>query len=233
MKNYILTLDEGTTSARAIIFDECGSVVSLAQNEFTQIYPTPSFVEHDPIEILSAQYSAITECIIKSGLNVQDISCVGITNQRETVIVWNRLTGEPVYNAIAWQCRRTAPLCEELKSQGLEQYIADTTGLKIDAYFSGTKIKWILDNVEGAREQAERGELLFGTVDTWLMWKLSGGKIHATDETNASRTMLYDIHNLCWDKRLLEILDIPESMLPIVQKSGSVFGDIDIMGVPL
>ncbi len=233
MKKYILTLDEGTTSARAIIFDECGSIVSLAQNEFTQIYPTPSFVEHDPIEILSAQYSAITECIIKSGLNVSDISCVGITNQRETIVVWNKFTGEPVYNAIVWQCRRTASICEELKTQGHEQYIIDTTGLKIDAYFSGTKIKWILDNVEGAREAANRGELLFGTVDTWLMWKLSGGKIHATDQTNASRTMLYDIHNLCWDKKLLEILDIPENMLPTVQKSGSVFGNIDIMGVPL
>lgn len=233
MKKYILTLDEGTTSARAIIFDNCGNIISLAQNEFTQIYPTPSFVEHDPIEILSAQYSAITECVIKSGLSVSDISCVGITNQRETVVVWNKLTGEPIYNAIVWQCRRTAPLCEELKAQGLEQYIVDTTGLKIDAYFSGTKIKWILDNVNGARELAVRGELLFGTVDTWLMWKLSGGKIHATDQTNASRTMLYDIHNLCWDKKLLKILDIPESMLPTVQKSGSVFGDIDIMGTKL
>ncbi len=233
MKKYILTLDEGTTSARAIIFDECGNIVSLAQNEFTQIYPTPSFVEHDPIEILSAQYSAITECVIKSGLNLSDISCVGITNQRETVVVWNRFTGEPVYNAIVWQCRRTAAICEELKNQGLEEYIANTTGLKIDAYFSGTKIKWILDNVDGAREAATKGELLFGTIDTWLMWKLSGGKIHATDQTNASRTMLYDIHNLCWDKKLLDILDIPESMLPSVQKSGSVFGDIDIMGVPL
>ena len=233
MKKYILTLDEGTTSARAIIFDECGNVVSIAQNGFTQIYPRPSYVEHDPIEILSAQYSAITECIIKSGLKTSDISCVGITNQRETVVVWNRLTGEPVYNAIVWQCRRTAELCEELKSQGLEEYIINTTGLKIDAYFSGTKIKWILDNVEGAREAANRGELLFGTIDTWLMWKLSNGKIHSTDQTNASRTMLYDIHNLCWDKKLLEILDIPESMLPTVQKSGSVYGDIDIMGANL
>lgn len=233
MKKYILTLDEGTTSARAIIFDNEGNIVSLAQNEFTQIYPNPSFVEHDPIEILSAQYSAVTECIIKSGLNVSDISCVGITNQRETVVVWNKYTGEPVYNAIVWQCRRTAPICENLKAQGLEQYIADTTGLKIDAYFSATKIKWILDNVSGAREAAERGELLFGTVDTWLMWKLSGGKIHATDQTNASRTMLYDIHNLCWDKKLLDILDIPENMLPTVQKSGSVYGDIDIMGARL
>ena len=233
LKKYILTLDEGTTSARAIIFDECGCIVSLAQNEFTQIYPEPSWVEHDPIEILSAQYSAITQCIIKSGLNVSDISCVGITNQRETVVVWNKYTGEPVYNAIVWQCRRTAPYCEKLKSLGLEDYIANTTGLKIDAYFSATKIKWILDNVYGAREAANRGELLFGTIDTWLMWKLSGGKIHATDQTNASRTMLYDIHNLCWDKKLLEILDIPENMLPTVQKSGSVYGNIDIMGVSL
>jgi len=233
LKKYILTLDEGTTSARAIVFDEGGCVVSIAQNEFTQIYPKPSWVEHDPIEILSAQYSAITECIIKSGLNVSDISCVGITNQRETVIVWNKYTGEPIYNAIVWQCRRTAHYCEELKSRGHEQYIADTTGLKIDAYFSGTKIKWILDNVDGAREAANRGELLFGTIDTWLMWKLSSGKIHATDQTNASRTMLYDIHNLCWDKKLLEILNIPESMLPTVQKSGSVYGNIDIMGVQL
>ncbi len=233
MKKYILTLDEGTTSARAIIFDECGNIVSLAQNEFTQIYPAPGFVEHDPIEILSAQYSAITECIIKSGLNVSDITCVGITNQRETVVVWNKFTGEPIYNAIVWQCRRTASICEQLKAQNLEQYIADTTGLKIDAYFSGTKIKWILDNISGAREAAAKGELLFGTIDTWLMWKLSNGKIHATDETNASRTMLYNIHNLCWDKKLLEILDIPESMLPTVQKSGSVYGDIDIMGTKL
>lgn len=233
MKKYILTLDEGTTSARAIIFDKCGNVVSIAQNEFTQIYPQPGFVEHDPIEILSAQYSAITECIIKSGLSATDISCVGITNQRETVVVWNKNTGAPICNAIVWQCRRTAPICEELKAQGLEEYIKNTTGLKIDAYFSATKIKWILDNIDGAKESAQRGELLFGTIDTWLMWKLSGGKIHATDETNASRTMLYDIHNLCWDKKLLEIFDIPTSMLPTVQKSGSVYGNIDIMGTSL
>ena len=228
-----LTLDEGTTSARAIVFDQYGNVISLAQNEFTQIYPAPSFVEHDPIEILSAQYSAITECIIKSGIKPEEISCVGITNQRETVVVWNKLTGEPIYNAIVWQCRRTAPLCEKLKSLGLEEYIANTTGLKIDAYFSATKIKWILDNVTGAREAANRGELLFGTIDTWLMWKLSNGKIYATDQTNASRTMLYDIHNLCWDKKLLDIFDIPESMLPTVKKSGSIYGKIDIMGAQL
>ncbi len=233
MKKYILTLDEGTTSARAIIFDECGNIVSLAQNEFTQIYPETGYVEHNPIEILSAQYSAITECIIKSGISADKISAVGITNQRETAIVWNRHTGEPIYNAIVWQCRRTADICKQLIADGYEAYIANTTGLKIDAYFSGTKIKWLLDNVEGARESAERGDLLFGTVDTWLMWKLSGGKIHATDQTNASRTMLYDIHNLCWDKRILKILDIPECMLPTVQKSGSNFGNIDIMGVNL
>lgn len=233
MKRYILTLDEGTTSARAIIFDTDGNTVSVAQNEFRQIYPAPSFVEHDPIEILSAQYSAVCECIIKSGLSASDISCVGITNQRETVVMWNKNTGEPIYNAVVWQCRRTASICEELKNQGLEKYIADTTGLKTDAYFSATKIKWILDNVDGARELAQNGNLLFGTVDTWLMWKLSSGKIHATDQTNASRTMLYDIHNLCWDKKLLDILDIPENILPTVQKSGSVYGNIDIMGVKL
>ncbi len=233
MKKYILTLDEGTTSARAIIFDNCGNVVSVAQNEFTQIYPTPGHVEHDPIEILSAQYSAITECIIKSGISANNISCVGITNQRETVVVWNKFTGEPVYNAIVWQCRRTAPLCKELKAQGFEDYIKNTTGLKIDAYFSASKIKWILDNVDGAREAANRGELIFGTIDTWLMWKLSNGKIHSTDETNASRTMLYDIHNMCWDEKLLKVFDIPKNMLPTVQKSGSNFGDIDIMGARL
>lgn len=233
MKKYILTLDEGTTSARAIIFDNMGNIVSIAQNEFTQIYPDFGFVEHDPIEILSAQYSAITECIIKSGLRIDEIATIGITNQRETTVVWNKNTGEPVCNAIVWQCRRTADICENLKQQGLEKYIADTTGLKIDAYFSGTKIKWILDNIDGARDAANRGELLFGTVDTWLMWKLSNGKIHATDETNASRTMLYDIHNLCWDKKILDILGIPECMLPTVQKSGSYFGDIDIMGTKI
>ena len=233
MRNYILTLDEGTTSARAIIFDNMGNIVSIAQNEFTQIYPDFGFVEHDPIEILSAQYSAITECIIKSGLRIDEIATIGITNQRETTVVWNKNTGEPVCNAIVWQCRRTADICENLKKQGLEKYIADTTGLKIDAYFSGTKIKWILDNIDGARDAANRGELLFGTVDTWLMWKLSNGKIHATDETNASRTMLYDIHNLCWDKKILDILGIPECMLPTVQKSGSYFGDIDIMGTKI
>ena len=233
MKKYILTLDEGTTSAQAIIFDQSGSIVSLSQHEFTQIYPTPGFVEHDPIEILSAQLSAVTESIVKAGISATDITAVGITNQRETTVVWDKYTGEPIYNAIVWQCRRTADICEDLKSRGLEDYVSRTCGLKIDAYFSGTKIKWILDNVEGARQKANEGRLCFGTVDTWLMWKMSGGKIFATDSTNASRTMLFDIHNMCWDERMLRELDIPRSMLPHVKCSGSNFGDIEVMGVPL
>ena len=233
MKKYILTLDAGTTSARAIIFDKNGNIVSVAQNEFAQIYPAPSFVEHDATEILSAQYSCATQAIIKAGINTSEIAAVGITNQRETTVLWDKNTGEPVYNAIVWQCRRTANICEELKSRGLTDYIADTTGLKLDAYFSATKIKWILDNVEGVKEKAEKGDILFGTVDTWLMWKLSGGKIHATDYTNASRTMIFDIHNLCWDEKLLKELQIPKCILPKVYPSGHNYGDIDIMGEKL
>ena len=233
MKKYILALDEGTTSARAILFDKNGSAVSSAQHEFTQIYPQSSFVEHNPLEIYSAQYTALTEAITKIGASPDEIAAVGITNQRETVVVWDKNTGEPVYNAIVWQCRRTAEYCDELKAQGLEEYISKTTGLKIDAYFSGTKIKWILDNVKGARQKAENGDLLFGTIDTWLIWKLSGGKIHVTDYTNASRTMFFDIHKLCWDKKLLEILTIPESMLPTVKPSSEIYGTINIMGVDI
>lgn len=230
MKKYILALDEGTTSARAILFDKTGTPVSVAQHEFTQIYPKPSFVEHDPLEIYSAQYSALTEAIAKIGAEPNEIAAVGVTNQRETVVVWEKSSGKPVCNAIVWQCRRTADICEDLKNKGFEDYIKETTGLKIDAYFSGTKIKWILDNIEGARQKAENDELLFGTVDTWLIWKLSGGKIHVTDYTNASRTMLFDINNLCWDKKILEILDIPESMLPEVKSSSEVYGEINILG---
>ncbi len=230
MKKYILALDEGTTSARAILFDRMGNPVSVAQHEFTQIYPESAFVEHNPLEIYSAQYSALTEAISKIDAKPSEIAAVGITNQRETVIVWDKNSGEPVYNAIVWQCRRTSDICEELKEQGLEEYIKKTTGLKIDAYFSGTKIKWILDNVPSAREKAENGELLFGTVDTWLIWKLSGGKIHVTDYTNASRTMLFDIHRLCWDKKLLSVLNIPESMLPDVKSSSEIYGEINILG---
>jgi glycerol kinase len=230
MKKYILSLDEGTTSARAILFDKDAKVVSVAQHEFTQIYPQPSWVEHNPQEIYSAQYTALCECITKANIDPNDIAAVGVTNQRETTIVWDKETGEPVYNAIVWQCRRTADICEDLKKQGLEEYITKTTGLKIDAYFSATKIKWILDNVEGAREKANQGKLLFGTIDTWLIWKLSGGKIHITDYTNASRTMLFDIHNLCWDKKLLEVLNIPESMLPQVKSCSEIYGTVNILG---
>ena len=230
MKKYILALDEGTTSARAILFDKNGNAVSTAQHEFTQIYPKPSYVEHNPLEIYSAQYSALTEAITQIDANAEEIAGIGITNQRETVIVWDKDSGNPVYNAIVWQCRRTADICEQLKKDGLEDYIKKTTGLKIDAYFSATKIKWILDNVEGAREKANKGKLLCGTIDTWLIWKLSNGKIHVTDYTNASRTLLFDIHKLCWDKKLLEIFDIPECMLPKVKSSSEIYGEINILG---
>ncbi|MEE1161177.1 MAG: glycerol kinase GlpK [Acutalibacteraceae bacterium] len=230
MKKYILSLDEGTTSARAILFDKGGNAVSVAQREFTQIYPKPGFVEHDPMEIFSSQYSAITEAITQIGATPSQIAAVGVTNQRETVIIWDKLTGEPIYNAIVWQCRRTADLCEELKAEGLEPYVKSVTGLCIDAYFSGTKIKWILDNIEGAREKAQKGELLLGTVDTWLIWKLSGGKIHITDRTNASRTMLYNIHTLDWDDTLLKRLDIPRCMLPQVKSSSEIYGYVNILG---
>lgn len=230
MKKYVLSIDEGTTSARAILFDKDAKPISVAQHEFTQIYPKPSYVEHNPMEIYSAQVCALTECITRVGVNPKEIAAVGITNQRETVIVWDKTTGEPIYNAIVWQCRRTADICEDLKAQGLEEYISKTTGLKIDAYFSATKIKWILDNVKDARQKAEKGQLLFGTVDTWLIWKLSGGKIHITDYTNASRTMLFDIHNLCWDDKLLQIFSIPKSMLPTVKSSSEIYGEINILG---
>ena len=233
MKKYILTLDEGTTSARAILFDRDCRAVSIAQHEFTQIYPNPSFVEHNPVEIFTAQYSSVAEAIANANAAAEDIAAIGITNQRETTVVWDKNTGEPVYNAIVWQCRRTADMCEQLKAEGYEQYILDTTGLKIDAYFSATKIKWILDNVKGARERAEKGDLVFGTVDTYLLWKLSGGRIFATDTTNASRTMLFNIHTLSWDEKLLKIFGIPRSMLPEVKPSGSNFGEVDILGAKI
>ena len=233
MKKYILTLDEGTTSARAVLFDKGGNAVSAAQREFKQIYPQPGFVEHDPVEIFSVQYAAVTEAITAIGASAEEIAAVGVTNQRETTIIWDKNTGEPIYNAIVWQCRRTSEMCDELRADGLEEYIRKTTGLRIDAYFSATKIKWILDNVPGARDRAENGELLFGTVDTWLIWKLSGGKIHVTDRTNAARTMLYDIHSLTWDKRILEILQIPKCMLPEVRSSSEIYGDVNILGAEI
>lgn len=233
MKKYILTLDEGTTSARAVLFDKGGNAVSAAQREFKQIYPQPGFVEHDPVEIFSVQYAAVTEAITAIGASAEEIAAVGVTNQRETTIIWDKNTGEPIYNAIVWQCRRTSEMCDKLRADGLEEYIRKTTGLRIDAYFSATKIKWILDNVPGARDRAENGDLLFGTVDTWLIWKLSGGKIHVTDRTNAARTMLYDIHSLTWDKRILEILQIPKCMLPEVRSSSEIYGDVNILGVEI
>ena len=233
MKKYILTLDEGTTSARAVLFDKGGNAVSAAQREFKQIYPQPGFVEHDPVEIFSVQYAAVTEAITAIGASADEIAAVGVTNQRETTIIWDKNTGEPIYNAIVWQCRRTSEMCDKLRADGLEEYIRKTTGLRIDAYFSATKIKWILDNVPGARDRAENGDLLFGTVDTWLIWKLSGGKIHVTDRTNAARTMLYDIHSLTWDKRILEILQIPKCMLPEVRSSSEIYGDVNILGAEI
>ena len=214
MKRYILALDEGTTSARSILFDHAGNVVSLSQHEIPQIYPQAGWVEQNPMDIYANQYSSLTECIAKSGVSPGEIAGIGITNQRETAIVWEKATGKPVYNAIVWQCRRTSQLCEKMEQDGWNDYVAKATGLRIDAYFSGTKIKWILDNVKGAREQAENGKLLFGTVDTWLLWKLTGGRVHVTDRTNASRTMLYNIHTLQWDEKLCDLLGIPMSMLP-------------------
>ena len=214
MNGYIIALDQGTTSSRSIIFDSKGNIVSLAQYPFTQIYPKPGWVEHDPMVILESQLLAMSEAFEKSGLSPTDIAGIGITNQRETTIVWDKHTGRPVYNAIVWQCRRTAPICDQLMADGLGDYVKEKTGLLIDAYFSGTKIKWILDNVPGARERAERGDLLFGTVETWLIWKLTCGKIHVTDYSNASRTMMFNIHTLDWDDEILKILDVPRCMLP-------------------
>ncbi len=231
MKKYILALDEGTTSARAILFDKAGRVVAKAQQEFPQIYPRPGWVEHDPMDIFANQYAAMTECVAKSGVDPHEIAAIGITNQRETTVVWNKHTGKPVCNAIVWQCRRTADICEMLERAGHSDYIRQATGLRPDAYFSGTKIKWILDCVSGAREMAEAGELLFGTVDTWLLWKLTDGHVHVTDRTNASRTMLYNIQTGEWDQKLLSILDIPASMLPEVKSSSEVYGHVNLMGV--
>lgn len=226
MNGYIIALDQGTTSSRAIIFDHGGNIVSLAQYPFAQIYPRPGWVEHDPMVILDSQLHAMSEAFEKSGLSPTDIAGVGITNQRETTIVWDKSTGKPVYNAIVWQCRRTASICDELTADGMAAYVRDKTGLLIDAYFSGTKIKWILDNVPGARERAECGELLFGTVDSWLIWNLTGGKAHVSDYSNCSRTMLFDIDALCWDEELCKKLGIPMSMLPEPVPSSQVYGRV-------
>ncbi|MGN0414963.1 MAG: glycerol kinase GlpK [Agathobacter sp.] len=224
MKKYIMALDQGTTSSRCILFDKQGNVCSMAQKEFPQIYPNPGWVEHNPMEIWSSQLSVATEAISKIGASGEDIAALGITNQRETTIVWNRHTGEPVYNAIVWQCRRTADKIKQLMEDGWSDYVHRTTGLVPDAYFSASKLAWILDHVQGARKEAEAGNLLFGTVDTWLIWNLTKGAVHVTDYTNASRTMLFDIHRLCWDEKLLEYFRIPRQMLPKVKASSCIYG---------
>ena len=230
-KKYILALDQGTTSTRAILFDQAQNIIWISQKEFTQFYPHEGWVEHDAMEIWSSQYAVMMEVIAQSGIDPHDLAAIGITNQRETTILWDRETGRPIHNAIVWQCRRTAELVDSLVERGLGDHIKKTTGLIPDAYFSATKVKWLLDHVEGAREKAERGEVLFGTVDSWLVWKLTGGAAHVTDVTNASRTMLFDIHKLCWDERLLEELDIPKAMLPQVRSSSEIYGYADIQGV--
>ncbi len=224
MWEYILSLDQGTTSSRALLFDKQGRICSSAQKEYTQIFPKAGWVEHDPMEIWSTQLTVAVEAMSKIGVTADNVAAIGITNQRETTVVWDRNTGLPVYNAIVWQCRRTANQAEKLKHSELGQYIQETTGLIPDPYFSATKIAWILDNVEGAREKAEKGDLLFGTTDSWLIWKLTGGDVHVTDYTNACRTMLYDIHRLCWDQRILRELRIPASMLPEVKPSSCIYG---------
>tara|TARA_Y100000588_G_C14206154_1_gene904757 strand:- start:190 stop:1689 length:1500 start_codon:yes stop_codon:yes gene_type:complete len=226
-KKYILALDQGTTSSRAIIFDKAGSIVKTAQKEFTQIYPKAGWVEHDPMEIWGTQSGVAREVLETAGISPSEIAAIGITNQRETTVVWDKTTGKPVYNAIVWQCRRTASICDGLKAAGHEEYIRANTGLVVDAYFSGTKVKWILDNVEGAREKAEAGNLLFGTVDSWLIWNLTRGKNHVTDYTNASRTMLYNIKDLKWDDKILEAMTVPASMLPEVKPSSEIYGVTD------
>ena len=231
MGKYILALDQGTTSSRAILFDREQNILGVAQKELTQYYPQEGWVEQDAMEIWSSQYGVMMEAIARSGVEPSEIAAIGITNQRETTILWDRATGRPLHNAIVWQCRRTAELVDQLRSDGLEGHIRAVTGLLPDAYFSATKLKWLLDHVEGAREKAARGEVLFGTVDSWLVWKLTGGAVHVTDVTNASRTMLFDIHRLDWDDTLLEALDIPRSVLPEVRSSSEIYGYTDIQGV--
>lgn len=224
MKKYIIALDQGTTSSRAIVFDKNQNILGISQKEITQIYPKEGWVEHNPMEIWASQYGVLQEVMAKINISPKDIAAIGITNQRETTIVWDKTTGEPIYNAIVWQCRRTSKMIDQLKDSGIDKYVQKKTGLIPDAYFSATKIKWILDNVEGAREKADKGELLFGTVDTWITWKMTEGKVHVTDYTNASRTMLYNIRELKWDEELLRIFNIPLSMLPQVKNSSEVYG---------
>jgi glycerol kinase len=233
MAKYILALDQGTTSSRAILFDREQNIAGVEQKEFAQIYPKEGWVEHDPMEIYSSQYAVMMELLTQNDISAADIAAVGITNQRETTVLWDKNTGRPVYNAIVWQCRRTSEIVDALVKEGLGDHIKKITGLVPDAYFSGTKIKWILDHVEGIRERAKKGEILFGTVDTWLIWKLTNGKAHVTDYTNASRTMIFDIHKLDWDDTLLKALDIPREMLPEVKSSGEVYGTVNIQGTEI
>ena len=230
MKKYIISLDQGTTSSRTIIFDKKGNIVSIAREEIKQIYPSAGWVEHNPMEILSSQLSTLKKAIKDAKIEISEIASIGVTTQRETTVVWDKNSGKPIYNAIVWQCRRTTSYCESLKEKGLSDYIRSTTGLIIDAYFSGTKIKWILDNVSGARDRAKEGALLFGTIDTWLIWNLTKGKVHATDYSNASRTMLFDINNLVWDELLTKEMDIPRDILPEVRNSSGSFGEMEIDG---
>ncbi len=227
MKTYILALDQGTTSSRCIIYDKQGNTISAAQKEFSQYYPQPGWVEHDAEEIWSAQMTVAHEAMLKAGLTYRNIEAIGITNQRETTVVWDKETGRPVYNAIVWQCRRTAEYCDRLIEQGMGEIFKEKTGLLIDAYFSATKLRWILENVEGAREKAEQGKLLFGTVETWLIWKMTGGRVHITDYSNASRTMMFNIHTLQWDQDILDILDIPRAMLPEPVPSSKIYGETE------
>ena len=227
MEQYVMALDQGTTSSRCILFNHAGDICGMAQREFEQIYPHPGWVEQNPREIWSSQYSVMAQVMAENGIDAKQIKGIGITNQRETTIIWNRYTGEPVYNAIVWQCRRTAEMIDALKEEGFDQVIREKTGLIADAYFSASKIAWILDHVEGVREQAEKGDLLFGTVDTWLIWNLTGGLVHVTDYTNASRTMLFDIHKLCWDEEIMAKFRIPRAMLPEVKPSSCIYGYTD------
>ena len=233
MTKYIVALDQGTTSSRALLFNEAGEIMATAQQEFRQIFPQPGWVEHDPKEILSSQLAMLQKVISDKKVKPSEIAAIGITNQRETTVVWDRKTGEPIYNAIVWQDKRTASICEDLKKQGLEDYVRQNTGLVIDSYFSGTKIKWILDNVAGARQRAQKSELAFGTIDTWLIWNLTKGQSHVTDYSNASRTMAYNIKSLMWDTKLLKALDIPEQMLPEVKPSSGLFGKWIVDGVEI
>ncbi|MBQ5866496.1 MAG: glycerol kinase, partial [Oscillospiraceae bacterium] len=235
MAKYIMALDSGTTSNRCILFNEAGQIQAMAQKEFTQIFPKPGWVEHDADEIFSTQLEVARQAFLNLGISPADIAAIGITNQRETTIVWDKYTGRPICNAIVWQCRRTADYCDQLMKGGWVEKIRSKTGLVIDPYFSGTKVRWILENIPGAKEKAEKGELLFGTVETWLIWKLTGGKVHVTDYSNASRTMLFNIHSLCWDEEILELMGIPASMLPKPVPSSEIYGytEASFFGAPV